>query len=125
MKLSFFLQINVKGFFKLILSFHVCVTRYAQITHNNKFAISLYYFKKEVSDAVDFLHADKHQSLLQVHFNSLSIKGFYKVILLLLMSMIKHIQRTQSNKFAISLQYFKKEIRDGVHFLHADIHQSF
>ena len=29
------------------------------------------------------------------------------------------------NKFAISLQYLKKEIRNGVHFLHANKHQSF
>ena len=31
-----------------------------------KFAISLQHVKKEVSDAVDFLHADKHESLLQI-----------------------------------------------------------
>ena len=30
-----------------------------------------------------------------------------------------------SNKFAIYLQYLKKEVRDVVHFLHADQHQSF
>ena len=39
------------------------------------------------------------------------------------MGMIKHSQSTQSNKFAISLQYLKKKIRDGVHFLHADKYQ--
>ena len=42
-----------------------------------------------------------------------------------LMGIIKHSQITQSNKFAISLQYLKKEVRDGVHFLHANKHQSF
>ena len=47
------------------------------------------------------------------------------MILSLLMGMIKHSQRTQSNKFAISLQYLKKEVRDGVHFLHVDEHESF
>ena len=41
------------------------------------------------------------------------------------MGMIKYSQSTQSNKFAISLQYLKKEVRNGVHFLHADKHQSF
>ena len=30
------------------------------------------------------------------------------------MGMIKHSQSTQSNKLAISLQYLKKEVRDGV-----------
>ena len=39
--------------------------------------------------------------------------------------MIKHSQITQSNKFVISLQYLKKEVRNGVHFLHADKFQSF
>ena len=34
--------------------------------------------------------------------------------------MIKHSEGSQSNKFAISLQYLKKEVRSGVHFLHTD-----
>ena len=42
------------------------MARDTQITLNNKFAISLQHVKKEVSDAVDFLHADKHESLLQI-----------------------------------------------------------
>ena len=65
MKLLFYMLINIKDFFKLILSFSVCVTKHAQVTQNNKFAISLQYVKKEVSDEVDFLHADKHESFLQ------------------------------------------------------------
>ena len=80
--------------------------------------------KKEVRDEVDFLPVDKHQSFLQ-DFKTLGIKVSFKVMLLLLMGMIKHSQNTQSNKFAISLQYLKKEVRNGVHFLHADKHQSF
>ena len=39
--------------------------------------------------------------------------------------MIKHSQITQSKKFTISLQYLEKEVMDGVHFMHADKHQSF
>ena len=76
--------------------------------------MSLQYQKNEVRKEVDFLHADKHQSFLQVDFNTLDIKDFYKVILSLLMGMIYHSQNTQSNKFAISLQYLKKDARDGV-----------
>ena len=38
------------------------------------------------------------------------------MILSLLMRMIKHSLKTQSNKFAISLQYLKKEVRNGVQF---------
>ena len=43
-------------------------------------------------------------------------------MLLLLPDMMKNSQSTQSNKFAISLQYLKKEVGNGVHFLHADKH---
>ena len=42
-----------------------------------------------------------------------------------MMVMVKYSQSTQGNKFAISLQYLKQEVRDGVHFLHTDNHQSF
>ena len=42
------------------------MTRHAQTIQNNKSAISLQHFKKEMSDEVDFLHADKHESFLQI-----------------------------------------------------------
>ena len=50
--------------------------------------MSLQYLKKEVRDEVDLLHAEKHQSFLQVDLNTLGIKDFYKVIPSLLMGMI-------------------------------------
>ena len=71
------------------------------------------------------MHEDKHQSFLQIDFNTLGIKDAYKVLLSFLLGMIKYSQSTQSNKFAISLQYLKKEVRKEVHFLYADEHQSF
>ena len=77
--------------------------------------MSLQYLKKEVRDKVDFLHADKHQSFLQVNFKTLGIKVSYKVILSLLMGLIKHYYSIRSNKFPISLQYLKKEVRNGVY----------
>ena len=64
---------------------------HAHITQNNKFAISLHYLKKEVSDAVDFLHADRHENLLQIDT-------------MILMEMVKYSQSSQNSKFAISLQ---------------------
>ena len=88
------------------------MARHAHITQNNKFAIFLQDFKKEVSDAVDFLHTDKHESLLQIDS-------------MILMEMVKYSQSSQNSKFAMSLQYLKKEVRDEVDFLHADKHQSF
>ena len=90
----------------------VCVARHAQITQNNKSAISLQYLKKEFSDEVDFLHADKHESLLQ-------IDGMIS------MEMVKHSQSSRNSKFAMSLQYLKKEVKDEVDFLYADQNQSF
>ena len=58
MKLIFCLQIN-RGFFKLIPSFKVFVARLAQITQNNKFAISLQHIqKKKWVMNLDFFNAD-------------------------------------------------------------------
>ena len=78
--------------------------------------------KKKVRDEFDFLVGVKHQSFLQLDFNTLSIKISYKVILPLLIDMIKHSQSTQSNKFVISLQCLKKEVRNGDQVLHTDKH---
>ena len=72
--------------------------------------MSLQYLKKEIRNEVDFLHADKHRSFLQVDFNTLGIKVSYNVMLSLLTGRIEHSQSTQSNKFPISLQYLKKEV---------------
>ena len=67
MKLIFYTQSEIKDFFKLILSLLVYVARHAQITQNKKFAIYLQYLKKEVSDEVDFLHADKYERFPQIY----------------------------------------------------------
>ena len=58
---------------------------------------------KEVSDEVDFLHADKHESFLQIDT-------------LILMGMVKHCQSLKNSKFAMSLQYLIKEVGDEVDF---------
>ena len=72
------------------------VARNAQITQNNKFAISLQYIKKKVSDEVDCFDADKHQSFL--HINTM-----------ILMGMVKHSQSSYDSKFAMFLQYLQKK----------------
>ena len=89
----------------------MCVARHAQVTQNKRFVISLQYFKKELSDEVDFLHADKHESLLQIDT-------------MILVGMVKHSQSYQNSKLAMSLQYLKKQVRAEVVFLHADKHQT-
>ena len=88
------------------------MARHAQITENDKFAISFQYIKKDLSNEVDFLHADMHETLLQIES-------------MILIGMVKHSQSSQNSKFAMSLQYLKKEVKDEVDFLHTDKHQCF
>ena len=65
------------------------------------------YLKKEASDEVDSWHTDNHESLLPIDT-------------MILMGMVKHSQSSQNSKFAMSLQYLKKEVRDEFNFLHVD-----
>ena len=83
-KLIFCLQISKNVFYKLIVSILMFLARHAQVTQNNKFAISLQYVKKEVSDEVDCLDADKHERLLQVDT-------------MILMGIVKHSQISQNS----------------------------
>ena len=76
--------------------------KHSKSSQNSNFAMSLQYLKEELKDEVGFLHADKHQSFLQVNLNTLGIKVSYKVIISLLVSMIKNSQSIKSNKFAMS-----------------------
>ena len=55
------------------------MVKHSQSSQNSKFAVSLQYLRKEVKDDVNFLQADKHESLLNISFNSLVIKVSYKV----------------------------------------------
>ena len=55
----------------------MAMVKHSQSPQNTKFAMSLQYLKKDVSNEVDFLLADKHQSFLQVDFNTLGIKFFF------------------------------------------------
>ena len=57
------------------------MVKHFQSSPNSKFTMSAQYLKREVRDVVDFLNADKHQSGLQVDFNTLGTKFGYKVIL--------------------------------------------
>ena len=69
----FFISVNIKYFYKLIVSFLLIIVRYAQSTQNIRFVISLQYLKKEGRDEVDLLHENKHQ-----------IFKLFKLILLIL-----------------------------------------
>ena len=74
------------------------MARHTHITQNNKSAISLQQFEKEASDAVNLLHAEKPESLLQ--FDTM-----------ILMEMGKYSQSSQNSKFAVSLRYLKRSYR--------------
>ena len=58
--------------------------KHSQSSQNIKVAMSSQYLKKEVKDEVDFLHLDKHQSLVKVYFNTLGIKVLYKVDIIII-----------------------------------------
>ena len=113
MKLIFCLQVKVKVVFRLILLSQLCVARHTQITKSNKFPILSQYLKKEVSDKTEFLHPDKHESLLQVDT-------------MILMGMVKHSQRSQSSQCQLTMSFnISKKKLDEVYFLYANKHQSF
>ena len=59
-----------------------------------------------------FLPADKHQKFLQIDAIILGV------------CVARHAQITQNSKFAISLQYPKKEVSSEVDFLHVYKHES-
>ena len=69
----------------------MCVARHTQIAQNNKFA----YLREELSDEVDFLNVDKHESLLQIDS-------------MILMGDGQAFPKFPNSKFAMSLQYLKK-----------------
>ena len=61
-----------------------------------------------MSGEVNFLLAVKHESLLQTDS----------------MGMVKNFQSSQHSKFAMSLQYLKKEVKTEVDFLHTEFSNS-
>ena len=64
------------------------------------------------------------QSSEKVYFNTLNIKVASKVAIIIINGH-DQVFSNYSNKFAISLPYLKKEIRNGDHFWDADKRQSF
>ena len=70
----------------------------------NKFVISLHYLTKEERDGVEFLHANKHETVLQVDTIHLG----------------EHSQacpNSSNDKFAKFLHYLNKEVRNEFDFL--------
>ena len=88
---------------KQIQSFLVAIIKHAQSTQSNK---SLQYF----------CNISRKKEGMKLIFCMQINKPFYKLILSILVSMATLAQSTQNNKFAKSLQYLEKEVRDKVVF---------
>ena len=108
---DFCLLINMQGFFKLILSFYVCVSGYVQVTQNNKFAISLNYLKKEVSDKLIFC--------MQV-----SMKVSYKLILWYWLGWSSILKVSKMASFQRLFNIPNRNLEMKFIFLYVDKHQS-
>ena len=105
------MQIKIEVFYKLILSFWVCVARHAQSTRNKKFAYLCYISRKTWGMKLIFC--------LQIN-----TKVFYKLIVSLWVCVARHPQFTQNNKCAIPLLYLKKNVKDEVDFFSANKHHA-
>ena len=68
----FGMQINIGVFYKLILSFWLCITRHAKSTQN-KFAYLCSISKKAWVMKLIFLPADKHKTFLQIDSITLGV----------------------------------------------------
>ena len=106
----FCMRIKIEVFYKLILSFWVCVARDAQSTLN-KFAYLCNIFRKS-------------WEMNLIFYLQINSKVFYKLIVLLWVCIARHSQSTQ-NKFTISLQYLKENMKNEVEFFPADKCQRF
>ena len=106
MKFVFGMQINSKVFYKLILSFWVCIARLAQSIQNRKFV-----YLCNISS--------KTRALKLFFCLQINTKVFHKLIVLPWVCKTRYAQSTQNNKFVISFQYLKKNMKDGINFLPA------
>ena len=94
MKLIFCLQINIKNFFKLILSFQVCVARHSLITQNNKLAIGNILRKNRVMKLIFCIQ--------------ISMKVFHKLILRFLIGHGQTFPKLPDSKFSTLYNILKK-----------------
>ena len=107
------MQVKIKVFYKLILSFWLCVVSDAQSTQNKKFAYLCNISRKIWEMKLIFC--------LQIN-----MKIFYKLIVSLWVCVAaRQAQITQNDKFVVSFQCLKKKVSDKVDFLHADKHEIF
>ena len=108
----------------MILWLWLGMVKHSQSLPKSKLVMSLQFLKKEARDDVNFLHAEKHQSFLQVGFNTLGVKVSYKWCYhyWCVSSSILKVLKVISFHYLYNIS---KEVVNGVYFLHAQKHQSF
>ena len=94
------MDINIEVFYKLILSFWVCVSSHVQSSQNKKFTY-LCNSPKNVGNKLYFLTTNKYENFLQIDNVNLDVHNLPSQI-------------TLNNKFAISLQYPKENVKDEI-----------
>ena len=105
MKFIFCRQINVEVFYQLMLSLWVSLTRRPQNTQNK----ILYLCNISI----------KAWGMKLVFCLQINIKVFYRMIVSLWMYIARYTQSTHNNKFTISLEYVKQNVKDEVELLPA------
>ena len=96
---------------KLMLSIWLCVARHSQITQSNKLVIYLSLKRSEWWSCFFCMQA--------------SMKVSNKLILWFLIRIVNYSQSSKNSKFAMSLEYLQRYVRDKVDFffLHAGKHK--
>ena len=106
MKFIFCMQINIEVFYKLIISILVGVITHNQSTQNNFTCLC------NIS-----MHAYFQAWRMRLIFClQINTKVFYKMIVSLWVFVARHVQSTENNKFKISLQYLKENVKDELDF---------
>ena len=83
------------------------------------------YSKEEVCISLHYLQKSRGYDMKLIFCSQVSTKVFYKLIVSLWVCVAMHAQSTQNNKFTISLQYLKENMKEEVDFLPADKRQRF
>ena len=103
---------TIFNIYKLMLSLWVNIVRHVQSTQNEIYSISCQYIKEKVKGYVDFLHANKHESFLEI--GAIIFDGGWPSIPKVLqgdaIDIDRHDEITQSKSFAISLKHLKEEV---------------
>ena len=100
------MRVNIEVFYKLILSYWVCVSSHAQSSQNKNFTY-LCNSPKKVGNNLNFLATNKYQHFLQIDNITLDVHNLPSQI-------------TLNNKFAISLQYPKENVKGEIDVLPVD-----